>query len=102
MWGGANEVRIVNLITQEGINSHDHRLGKATVSNVNHALRTLVKIISKEKFASIALPRLATGVGGLEWDQVWPLIESNLGELEIPVYVYAVYHADQQAIEPQD
>jgi O-acetyl-ADP-ribose deacetylase (regulator of RNase III) len=102
MWGGVNDVRIVNLITQEGVDNHDRRLGKATLSNVSHALRALVKIISKEKLASIALPRLATGVGGLEWDQVSPLIENNLGGLEIPVYVYAVYHAGQQADEPQD
>lgn len=101
LWGGPNEVRIVNLITQEGVDSHDYRLGKATVSNVNHALRALAKIISKEKFASIALPRLATGVGGLDWNEVWPLIENNLGGLNIPVYVYSVYHAGQQAKEPQ-
>jgi O-acetyl-ADP-ribose deacetylase (regulator of RNase III) len=101
MWGGANEVRIVNLITQEGADSHDHRLGKATASHVNHALRALVKIIAKEKFTSIALPRLATGVGGLDWDEVWPLIERSLSGLDIPVYIYAVYHAGQLAKEPQ-
>lgn len=99
MWGGANDVRIVNLITQEGMDSHDHRLGKATLSHVNHALRALAKIISKEKFTSVALPRLATGVGGLDWSEVWPLIENNLGDLEIPVYVYSLYHAGQQAKE---
>jgi O-acetyl-ADP-ribose deacetylase (regulator of RNase III) len=100
MWGGTDNVRIVNLITQEGVDSHDHRLGKATVSNVNNALQALVKIISKEQFSSIALPRLATGVGGLDWDKVWPLIENNLGNIGIPVYVYTVYHAGQQAKEP--
>jgi O-acetyl-ADP-ribose deacetylase (regulator of RNase III) len=100
MWGGANDIRIVNLITQEGVDSHDHRLGKATVSNVNRALRALTKIISKEKLTSVALPRLATGVGGLDWDQVWSLIENNLNNLDIPVYVYSVYHPGQQALEP--
>lgn len=101
MWGGPNEVRIVNLITQEGVDSHDRRLGKATAGNVNHALRALVKIITKEKFTSIALPRLATGIGGLDWDEVWPLMERNLGNLDIPVYIYTLYHAGQQAKEPQ-
>jgi O-acetyl-ADP-ribose deacetylase (regulator of RNase III) len=100
MWGGPHDIRIVNLITQEVLDSHDHRLGKATVANVNHALRSLVKIISKEKLTSIALPRLATGVGGLEWDQVWPLIENNLDNLDIPVYVYAVYRPGKKAEEP--
>ncbi|MCX7089818.1 MAG: macro domain-containing protein [Methylococcales bacterium] len=100
MWGGVDQVRIVNLITQEGVDEHDRRLGKATVSHVNHALRALAKIISKEGFSSIALPKLATGVGGLAWEHVEPLIEINLGPLGIPVYVYTVYRADQQAEEP--
>lgn len=100
IWGGVGQVRVINLITQEGVDEHDHRLGKATVSNVNHALRALAKIIQKEAFSSIALPRLATGVGGLDWAQVAPLVQNHLGDLGIPVYVYTVYHAGVQAEEP--
>ena len=100
MWEGPDDMRIVNLITQEGMDSPDHRHGKATIINVRHALSSLVKIIKAEKITSIALPRLATGVGDLDWDDVWPLIEIALGDLDIPVYVYAVYHPDQQAEEP--
>lgn len=100
MWGGPDNVRIINLITQEGVDSHDHRHGKATLSNVKHALNALVKIIHVEKLTSVALPRLATGVGDLDWDDVWPLIEERLGGLDIPVYVYAVYHPGQAAQEP--
>ena len=59
-----------------------------------------MKIIAAEKFTSIALPRLATGVGDLDWDDVWPIIEHSLGGLAIPVYVYAVYHPGQPADEP--
>jgi O-acetyl-ADP-ribose deacetylase (regulator of RNase III) len=100
MWGGPNNVRIVNLITQEGMDSHDHRHGKATLNNVRHALSALVKIIAAEKLSSIALPKLATGVGDLDWDDVCPLIENSLGGLAIPVYVYAIYHPGQPAVEP--
>jgi O-acetyl-ADP-ribose deacetylase (regulator of RNase III) len=66
IWGGVNGIRIINLITQEGLDSHDHRLGKATLTTVNHALRALVKVIEHEKINSLALPKLATGIGGLE------------------------------------
>lgn len=48
----------------------------------------------------MALPRLATGVGGLDWDQVKPLIQSQLGDLDIPVYDYVTFHAGQKANEP--
>lgn len=99
VWGGAGGVRIVNLITQEGGYGGGNRPGKATEASVNHALRELKKIVNKEKFTSIALPRLATGVGGLKWEQVKPLIESQLGDLDIPVYVYVVFTAGKQAAE---
>lgn len=100
MWGGVDGVRIVNLITQEGGYGHGSRPGKATTSHVSHALRALKKMVAKEGFTSIALPRLATGVGGLDWNDVEPLIDEQLGDLEIPVYVYATYHAGKKALEP--
>ncbi len=99
MWGGPDNIRIVNLITKEGMDSPDHRHGKATLNNVRHALDALVKIITAEKLTSISLPRIETGIGDLDWDDVWPLIENCLGELAIPVYVYTVYHSGQAAKE---
>ena len=100
VWFGPDNVRIVNLITLEGMDSNEHRHGKATLNNVRHALNALVKTITAEKLTTIALPRLATGVGDLDWDDVYPLIENSLGGLDIPVYVYATYHPGQQADEP--
>lgn len=100
-WGGADGVRIVNLVTQEGGYGGNKKPGKASVSNVNHALRALKKIVDEEKFTSLALPRLATGVGGLKWDHVAPLIEKQLGGLAIPVYVYTLYRPGVAAAEPE-
>ena len=100
MWGGPGGVRIINLLTQEGGYGHGGRPGKATTTHVNHALRALKKIVNKEKIESLALPRLATGVGGLEWDEVHPLIEHQLGELSIPVYLYVTYRPGVKAEEP--
>lgn len=100
MWGGVDGVRIVNLITQEGGYGHGARSGKATTSNVSHALRALRKLAAKEGFTSLALPRLATGVGGLDWSEVRPLVQKELSSLDIPIYVYVTYHSGQQAIEP--
>ncbi len=100
MWGGPGGVRIINLLTQEGGYGHGGRPGKATATHVNHALRALKKIVQKEKIESLALPRLATGVGGLDWDEVHPLIEHQLGELPIPVYLYVTYRPGVKAEEP--
>ena len=75
LWGSADGRRIVNLLTQEAAYDHGAKPGKATIANVNHALRALHKVIESEKITSVALPRLATGVGGLQWADVKPLIE---------------------------
>ncbi|MEI7840596.1 MAG: macro domain-containing protein [Methylococcaceae bacterium] len=98
-WVSAEGKYVVNLITQEGADSHDHRHGKSTLVLVQHALKNLAKIAVKENLTSLALPRLATGVGELDWADVLPLIEKKLGDLNIPVYVYETYHADQAANE---
>ena len=101
LWNVANNIRIVNLITHDIVDRHEYQLGKATMSNVKHSLYALVKIILKDKFSSIALPRLATGSGDLDWDDVWPLIENSLENLDIPIYLYDIYRADQKAEEPE-
>lgn len=100
MWGGAGGVRVVNLLTQEGGYGHGGHPGKATTAHVNHTLRALRKIVEKEGFTSLALPRLATGVGGLDWSDVEPLVERQLGELKIPIFIYTTFHAGQAANEP--
>jgi len=99
VWGGPGGVRIVNLFTQEPAPNHDAHPGKATVENVNRCLRALRATIESEQFKSVALPRLATGVGGLDWKDVKPLIVKHLGDLTIPVYVYATYQPGVQAKE---
>ena len=102
IWSGAGGTRIINLITQEGGYGHGaaSNPGKATVSHVNHALRALKKVISKEKLASVALPRLATGVGGLSWEDVEPLIANQLTDTGATIYVYSEYVPDKKAKEP--
>jgi O-acetyl-ADP-ribose deacetylase (regulator of RNase III) len=73
--------------------------GKATTHNVNLALKALRKLFDEERFESLALPRLATGVGGLAWEDVEPLIEKHLGDLAIPVYLYTTYRRGEAARE---
>ena len=101
VWSGAGGVRIVNLITQEGGYEHGSQPRAATVSSVNHALRALKKLIADEGFASVALPRLATGVGGLDWAEVRPLIHNQLGDVAASIYVYQQYVPGQKAQEPK-
>jgi len=96
-WAGADGIRIVNLLTQEAPVSRQSHPGKASTHNVNVALRNLRKLIEDEGFESVALPRLATGVGGLDWEEVRPLIENHLDTLDIPVYLYVTFIEGQAA-----
>ena len=98
LWAGPERV-IINLMTQEPAPSKNAHPGKATSHNINHALRELRSLLEKEEISSIALPRLATGVGGLEWGDVEPLIEKSLGDLTIPVIVYETYEKGKKAAE---
>ena len=99
VWTRADGRRIVNLFTQEPAPGEHAHPGKASYQNVNHCLRELHKWIEAEKTTSLALPRLASGVGGLEWAQVEPLIQQHLGSLPIPIYIYTVYQKGVKAKE---
>ncbi len=99
VWPRADGRRIINLFTQEPAPSEHAHPGKATYHNVNLCLRELHKLVVAEKITHLALPRLATGFGGLEWAQVEPLIQQHLGSLPIPVLIYATYHKGVKAAE---
>ena len=98
-WKGPGSSVIINLFTQEPAEDHKGRPGKATLSNINHVLQALKKELRQQTVASLALPRLATGVGGLSWNEVRPLIEQNLGNVGIPVYLYTTYTKGVAATE---
>ncbi len=98
-WGGAGGIRIFNLLTQTGKHEHGAKPGPATLSNVNHCLRLLRHELENGEVDSLSLPKLATGVGGLQWNDVLPLIQNHLGDLSIPIYIYTTYHEGKKANE---
>jgi O-acetyl-ADP-ribose deacetylase (regulator of RNase III) len=100
VWSGPGGVRIVNLVTQEGGYGFGGRPGRATTHTLRESLRALARLVQSAGFSSLALPRLATGAGGLAWDEVLPVIEERLGAVGIPVYVYAEYRPGKIAHEP--
>ena len=99
-WGTAGGPRIVALFTQDpGPAPHGHP-GPARLEHVNHALKALGQLVESEQYESLALPRLATGVGRLDWKDVRPLVDHHLGGLKIPVYLYSTFHSGERAKEP--
>lgn len=99
-WAGADGRRIVNLFTQEGAEGHHGgKPGKASLSHVRHALKALREEIAAQGLTSVALPRLATGVGGLDWEDVRPVVQEALADVGIPVFVYTIYRPGVAAVE---
>ena len=100
-WMSSDGHLVVNLFTQEAAYEHGRKPGHASLSHVNHALHALHTLAQKERLTSLALPRLACGINGLDWNDVKPLIEKQLGELGIPIYVYTTYQKGVKANEPK-
>ncbi len=97
VWSGVGGVKIYNLMTQEGEHTHGSRPGHASIANVNHCLKRLRHELDKNPVSSLAMPKLATGVGGLDWKDVHPLIMQHLGDLPFPITLYTTYHAGVKA-----
>ena len=67
---------IVNFPTKR------HWRGNSRMEDVEAGLRNLADVIQERNIRSIAIPPLASGLGGLEWDEVRPRIEESLRSLD--------------------
>ena len=100
LWGNSEGRRVFNLFIQQHAKTHMSHPGVATIPYLNSALKDLRNEIKKEKITSLAVPKLGTGVGHLNWTEVKPLIDKHLGDIGIPVYIYSTYRKDEKADEP--
>lgn len=55
---------------------------------IEQGLIGLSKLIARMHISSIAIPPLGCGLGGLDWDQVKPLIVDSLAGLDLDVELY--------------
>ncbi|TNE51992.1 MAG: Appr-1-p processing protein [Deltaproteobacteria bacterium] len=90
-WQGVGGVRVVHLFTQESTEEGSVFPGRACLYHVKRCINRLKEEIVDQGIISLALPRLATGAGGLKWDEVSHVIYPDLEEVHIPIVVYATY-----------
>ena len=98
-WKGPGSPVIYNLMCQEAAYGQGGRPGKATIEAVHHALTALRKECEREKHPTLALSRLATGVGGLDRPSVKQIIEKEFKASDLRVYVYSTYRPGVAAVE---
>jgi O-acetyl-ADP-ribose deacetylase (regulator of RNase III) len=66
-----------------------HWKEKSKIEYIQLGLRSLVEEVDKRNIRSIAIPPLGCGLGGLDWQQVRPMIESAFAALpEVEVLLY--------------
>jgi O-acetyl-ADP-ribose deacetylase (regulator of RNase III) len=58
-----------------------HWRGKSRIGDIEAGLQALVAEIRHRGIRSVAIPPLGSGLGGLDWSRVRPLIEHAMGEL---------------------
>jgi O-acetyl-ADP-ribose deacetylase (regulator of RNase III) len=66
----------------------DHWKNPSTYEYIDLGLETLKNHYDTMGIASLALPPLGCGLGGLEWNEVKPMIEKHLGQLSIPIEIF--------------
>lgn len=66
-----------------------HWRGKSRIEDIEAGLAALVEVVRTRNIRSIAVPPLGSGLGGLDWAEVRPLIERSLSALpEVDVQVF--------------
>jgi Predicted phosphatase homologous to the C-terminal domain of histone macroH2A1 len=66
-----------------------HWRGKSRIEDIRSGLDSLVAEIRRLGIRSVAIPPLGSGLGGLDWNQVRPLIENALSALpDIEIVVF--------------
>ena len=88
-WKEKGRPAVFNLGTQP-------RPGRgATYPVVEAALRALRAKADAEGVASVAMPRIAAGYGGLSWKKVRALVETAFADWKGTLYVYEEYKPEE-------
>ena len=97
LWASPGRV-IFNLMIKEPSFDDNEFPAKATLVNVNNALRALKVLIEEYNNTSVALPRLGEE-SGLLWADIEVLIEKYLKDLDATIILYETYEMGTRAKE---
>ncbi len=78
----SNDRVIINFPTKQ------HWKNNSTIEDVERGLIFLAQHLQEWGVRSLAIPPLGCGNGGLNWEEVRPLIEQHLFGLNIPIEIY--------------
>ncbi len=87
------EVTVYNLAIQE------HWKKKATMAGLTRALKKTIELATHASVDRIGVPRIGTGLGGLEWPRVKSVLEQLGSETPIEFKVFEQFIRDNPAKE---
>ena len=94
LWKADDMPWVFNLGTQEAV-----WRARASYEAIETALRSMRQQAEQEGLASIAVPRIGAGYGGLSWTKVKAIIEKVFADWAGTLYVYEEYAPEKgQAI----
>lgn len=73
---------IINFPTKE------HWRKPSKIEYIEKGLYNLRTTFKQHSIKSVAIPPLGCGNGGLHWSDIRPLIENNLADLDLDIYIY--------------
>ena len=73
---------IINFPTKDKVQFNSE------ISYIELGLETLKSVIEEDNIKSIAIPALGSGLGGLNWDDVKPIIINALEDLDCDIQLY--------------
>lgn len=82
-----------------------HWRGKSRIEDIEQGLDALVEEVRRRDIRSIALPPLGSGLGGLDWSTVRPLIErvfTSLPAVEVVIFEPRTGHSESRANRSTD
>jgi O-acetyl-ADP-ribose deacetylase (regulator of RNase III) len=94
LWKVADQTWVFNLATQEGV-----WRSRASYDAIETALDSMRKQADAEGIASIAMPRIGAGHGGLSWKKVRAIIEKAFADWPGRLIVYDEYAPEDRKSE---
>jgi O-acetyl-ADP-ribose deacetylase (regulator of RNase III) len=94
LWKDEQQPWVFNLATQE-----DYWRSRATYDAIERALNAMRAQADAEGIASIAMPRIGAGYGGLSWAKMRAVIERVFADWPGTLYVYETYIPAQATLQ---
>lgn len=90
----SNNGHIFNLIVQQ------QEYGPFTYEAAANALREMLSIMQRANIKKIAMPKIGTGLAGLDWDIMHKIIFDIFGETEVEIKV--VYPVETRVLKIEE